>query len=220
MSRSMRFIRETEAKMLGEYIEPVLPPVCWHLPTTLEGLKKLTSDDLRSTAYWLGCYEPVTAIAHRRHADIAVDVLLHLEVVSLENAPRTLEGLLALGTHRLRYLVGLALLYPEARSQFIAPRKGRGMHGDLSNEVVAQRLLYYTKELDKTAGRIWDLRPMRLTAEELTPAKDKPPPALPAKLQHLVERSRKYLATFVIPGRPRVGNNHAKGSVVKSYCVV
>jgi hypothetical protein len=208
LSKTLRKVRAIEALMLGEPVPVPVTRFCWYVPASLEELCKLDSYKLHCIAYDLQVYDPPSNIRHAKHREIAEAVHAVLQFVGLREAPGTVEGLLALGTFRLRRLVGCFLaLGSTSTADFLV--SGRKL--DLTDEEVAQRVLSNLKDFDRTHGLRFIDRPPRLAPEDLVPPVEEPPPTPSAKTLRLFERRLMYVRTYG-PGNSRymhAGNNKA-----------
>ena len=223
ISKALRAVRIVEAVMLGEELPMQKVKVCEYVPPTLEGLCKMGSTELRAVAYDLQIYDPPTNIRYARHNEVAAACHKVLACVGIHEAPGTIEGLLELGSHRLRRLAGCFITKTDDResfnmetpnaSNYYVPRR----KNDLTDEEIAQRLLHDLKALDKKRGYRSMDRPARLSLEDLFPPVEVPPPAPKAKELRLFEQRLRYtqrntpgIVKHVGPGNNKPGGRYRK----------
>ena len=208
VSKALRQVRLVEAIMLGEPLPIPKIKLCDVTPTTEDELRKMDSTGLRAMAWDLNIYVPRAHFAKLRHAQIAHDVHEHISTVNLADAPGTVDGLLALGTHRLRYLAGLFI--KKGNAQAYAIPKGKL---DLTDEEIARRVLCDLKMHDKVNHHRFSQRLPRLRPEDLVPEKEKPPIPVKAKTARLLTQRQGYL-TRILAGRrgAHPGHNSPKSN--------
>lgn len=212
VSKALRQVRLVEAIMLGEPLPIPKIKLCDVTPTTVDGLRALGSDGLRAMAWDLGVYAPKAHINALGHMQIARNVHDHVSVVNIHDAPSTVDGLLALGTHRLRYLAGLFI--KNGNAQAYAIPKGKL---DLTDEEVARRVLLDLEAYDKEHRHRFSQRPPQLRPEALIPEKEEPPIPVKAKTVRLLHKRQDYLERVgakrgLSPGHNRpAGRRHKPG---------
>lgn len=195
-SPQARRVEQTEALILGTVPSAAPPVLCSVVPSTVGRFALFSRHRLYAIAHELGLSVP-RQVRLLSRKDLASLLLEHLRVVDMRNAPGTVEGLLALGTTRLRFLADLCMTTfdnLDLEDEFYCV--GRE---DLTDEQVAVRML---TAFMRAYGRAqFERRPPRLKSEDLLlvpePARHRPS----AKTVRLLEQHQRHIKRTHEPQR-------------------
>ncbi len=183
-----RAIDKAEADVLGlPQPEPKLR-FCTMLSDNVRQLAgRFDSTALRALGVDLGCYRKVGILRGRPHLLVATDISERLKLVTLDNAPNTVEGLMRLGEHRVRYLAYLLVVSSYNKHHFLLKRGKK----DLELEELVSRVLRGLRDHDKQTHGCWERRDAMPDKELFEPPAEPPPFDIGKKAIRLFTKSMK-----------------------------